>query len=138
MPEFGKKSLKLLADVEPDLVRVLSEAIKYMDFTVTCGHRTLDEQQALYAQGRTRAGPIVTKCDGIDKKSMHQGMPSRAVDIAPWPIDWNDTQRFIYLAGHVMGIAGMMDIPLRCGVDFNKNYNLNDDRFDDLPHFELD
>lgn len=137
MPKFGKQSLKRLEGVHPDLVRVLTEAIKYMDFSVTYGHRTTEEQQTLYAQGRTTRGPIVTKCDGLDKRSAHQGLPSRAVDIAPWPIDWEDTQRFLYLAGHVMGIAAMMDIPLTWGGDFNKNYNLNDDRFDDLPHFEL-
>jgi peptidoglycan L-alanyl-D-glutamate endopeptidase CwlK len=34
--------------------------------------RTAAEQQALYAQGRTAPGKIVTNCDGIVKKSNHQ------------------------------------------------------------------
>lgn len=36
------------------------------------GLRTLAQQQALYAQGRTRPGPIVTNADGIVHKSNHQ------------------------------------------------------------------
>ena len=36
------------------------------------GVRTVDQQQALYAQGRTTPGPIVTKADGIHTLSNHQ------------------------------------------------------------------
>lgn len=36
------------------------------------GYRSLARQQALYAQGRTAPGKIVTKCDGIVKVSDHQ------------------------------------------------------------------
>lgn len=35
-------------------------------------HRTPEQQQALYAQGRTQPGKRVTNCDGITKKSNHQ------------------------------------------------------------------
>lgn len=36
------------------------------------GLRTVKEQQALFAQGRTAAGKKVTNCDGVRKKSNHQ------------------------------------------------------------------
>jgi len=137
MPSFGNKSKERLATIDPRLVKVLTEAIKLMDFTVLCGHRTLAEQQALYAQGRTEPGNIVTKCDGIIRKSNHQTSPSVAVDIAPWPVDWDDVQSFVYLAGLVMGLSVSMGIPVRWGGDWNRNYILDDDRFDDLPHLEL-
>jgi len=39
---------------------------------VTDGLRTQAEQQKLYAQGRTAPGPIVTKADGVTKRSNHQ------------------------------------------------------------------
>ena len=42
---------------------------------------------------------------------------SKAVDVAPYPIDWNDKERFYYFAGVVMGIAIQMGIPLRWGGD---------------------
>ena len=34
--------------------------------------RTTERQQYLYAQGRTRPGNIVTNCDGVKNKSIHQ------------------------------------------------------------------
>jgi peptidoglycan L-alanyl-D-glutamate endopeptidase CwlK len=39
---------------------------------VTDGVRTQKHQQALYAQGRTTPGPIVTHADGVKKHSNHQ------------------------------------------------------------------
>ena len=39
---------------------------------VTDTLRTVEEQQALFAQGRTLPGPIVTYADGIKTKSNHQ------------------------------------------------------------------
>lgn len=36
------------------------------------GVRTAEQQQALYAQGRTVPGKTVTNCDGVAKKSNHQ------------------------------------------------------------------
>jgi len=39
---------------------------------VTDTLRTTEEQRALYAQGRTVPGPIVTKADGVIQRSNHQ------------------------------------------------------------------
>lgn len=47
---------------------------------VVSGNRTEEEQAALYAQGRTKPGRIVTNLDGVHRKSNHQG--GRAVDCA--------------------------------------------------------
>jgi peptidoglycan L-alanyl-D-glutamate endopeptidase CwlK len=130
MPAFGKKSLKLLEGIHPDLVRVLVEAIKAFDFTITAGQRTLAEQQALYAKGRTAAGSIVTYCDGLDKRSNHQNSPSKAVDLAPWPIDWQDEARFVELGHHVLFVASSLEIGLTWGGNWPGKKR-------DLPHFEL-
>lgn len=49
------------------------------------GLRTVEEQQALFAQGRTKPGKVVTNCDGVRKKSNHQAAADglgRAVDCA--------------------------------------------------------
>lgn len=47
---------------------------------VSSGFRTLEEQQTLYALGRTRPGKIVTYADGVRVPSDHQR--GRAVDCA--------------------------------------------------------
>lgn len=53
--------------------RVL-EAMKALGFPmmVVEGLRTQERQQELWAQGRTKPGPIVTYRDGVTKRSEHQ------------------------------------------------------------------
>lgn len=66
-----------LAGVHPEVasrvVRVLA-AMAALGFpmTVVAGVRSSTEQAALYAQGRTAPGPIVTRADGVVKTSNHQ------------------------------------------------------------------
>lgn len=51
-----------------------------------CTLRSTEEQQALYAQGRTKPGKKVTWIDGVNKRSKHNPLPppgpqkSRAID----------------------------------------------------------
>lgn len=129
MPSFGAKSLEKLNTCHPDIVKVMEVAIKHMDFTVLYGTRTVAEQQALYAQGRTKPGPIVTNMDGIKKKSKHNYSPSLAVDIAPWPINWDDIDRFKELAVVVKKAADTVGVAIQWGGDWKT--------FKDWPHWEI-
>ncbi len=52
------------------------------DLLLTCTARTVDEQRALYEQGRTKPGPIVTQLDGVTSRSKHNLSPARALDVA--------------------------------------------------------
>jgi peptidoglycan L-alanyl-D-glutamate endopeptidase CwlK len=66
-----------LKGVHPDLVDKVLRIISAMStlgypMMVTDGLRTVQQQQALYAQGRTKPGKIVTYVDGIRKRSNHQ------------------------------------------------------------------
>ena len=74
MAQFGQRSLISLNGVHPNLVKVMKEAIKDtpIDFTITDGGRTVAQQKALYAKGRTVPGSIVTNADGVKNKSNHQ------------------------------------------------------------------
>ena len=69
MFKFGKRSLKELNSVHPDLQTLFQTVIKYRDCSVVSGLRTQEEQQALYAKGRTQPGDIVTYKDGINRRS---------------------------------------------------------------------
>ena len=43
-----------------------------------------------------------------------------------------------YFAGFVKGIAkGMYNIDLRWGGDWDNDWEVKDNRFDDFPHFEI-
>lgn len=99
-----------------------------MDFTILTGHRNKVDQDEAFATGRSQLR---------FPQSKHNKAPSWAVDIAPWPIDWNDRERFILLAGLVLGIGRMMGVNLRWGGDWNMNWSIKDESFFDLPHFEL-
>lgn len=80
-----------LDDLHPEvrpLVDKFLEACKAagIDILVTCTHRSNEEQAALYAQGRTAPGKIVTNAK--PGQSSHNGMlngkpASLAIDVVP-------------------------------------------------------
>lgn len=87
-----------LTDCHPSLVGKVALLLHRMEalghpMFVTEGVRTAERQAALYAQGRTTPGPIVTKCDGVRRRSNHQVKKDGygyAVDLAfrgPTPFD---------------------------------------------------
>ena len=106
----------------------VQEVIKYVDCSVLEGHRSKERQNKLYDEKKTK----VRYPDG-----RHNANPSRACDVAPYPIDWNDRERFHLFAGFVLGIAKSMEINVRWGGDWNQNFEVDDNQFDDFPHFEL-
>ena len=127
MPVFSRTSTSRLETCDRRIIELCREAIKVVDFSVLCGHRTNEEQNELYAQGRTKPGKIVTHKRGGE--SIHNTSPSRAIDLAPYPIDWDDLVRFGELAGVLKAIAHDMQIPLQWGGDWSN--------FKDYPHFQL-
>jgi peptidoglycan L-alanyl-D-glutamate endopeptidase CwlK len=69
--------LARLRGCHPELkrrVRALIDALADEGITIliTQGVRTVAQQQALYAQGRSKPGKIVTNCDGVRRLSNHQ------------------------------------------------------------------
>ena len=128
MPKFGKSSRERLATCDKRLQKVFNEIIKHVDCSVLEGHRSQERQDKLYGEGKTK----VKYPDG-----RHNSDPSRAVDITPWPIDWNDRERQTLFAGFVLGIGRSMGIKLRWGGDWDMDFNVGDNQFDDFPHFEI-
>ncbi len=137
MARFGRSSKAILATVDPRLQRVFEAVVIHFDCKPLQGKRTVEEQQDLYAIGRTKSlgQSTVTNCDGIKRKSRHQS--GKAIDILPYPINWSDTKRMRYFAGVVMTEARHMGIGLRWGGDWDGDTELSDNSFNDLPHFEL-
>ncbi len=130
MPKFGSRSKKRLEGVHPDLVKVLKNVVKHFDISVIEGLRSQERQNELLAQGKTRT-----------KFGKH--VKGLAVDIAPYPIDWNARDDFHYLGGFVLGIASQMGIDIRWGGDWSSSSlkqearTTKDNDFDDLVHFEI-
>lgn len=124
MPRFGKRSKSRLKGVDARLVNVLNELIKIMDVTVIEGLRTRERQEELLKQGATKT-----------RFSKH--IEGKAVDIAPYPIDWKDRDRFHYMGGMIRGIAQQLGIKVRWGGDWRNDGITANNNFDDLVHIEL-
>lgn len=128
MPKFGKRSRSHLQTCDIRLIEVFEEVVKHFDCSVLCGHRGEEEQTEAYRTGRSQLK---------FPESKHNKLPAVAVDVAPYPIKWNDVDRFRYFAGFVQGIATSKGIKLRWGGDWDQDTELKDNNFNDLPHFEI-
>ena len=92
MPQFSASSEESLQTCHPALQRLCRRVIETYDFTVLEGHRGKKRQNKLVEEGRSKVEW---------PNSMHNRKPSLAVDIAPYPIDWDAYNRFYELAGHM-------------------------------------
>ena len=128
MPKFGRKSKENLNTCDSRLQKIFNEVIKHVDCSVLEGHREKDRQNKLFEEGKTK----VKYPDG-----RHNRQPSSAVDVTPYPVDWKDRERQTLFAWFVIGVASQMGINLRWGGDWDQDFQVVDNRFDDFPHFEL-
>ena len=134
MPAFGQSSRDHLATTHKDLQAIFNEVIKVYDCSVYCGHRGKEAQDEAFVANLSKT-PWPT--------SRHNTTPSMAADVAPWPIDWKDTERFYFFAGYVLATAdqllaeGIINHKVRWGGDWDSDKDIRDQRFNDLPHFEL-
>ena len=124
MPKFGKRSKERLRGVDARLVSVLNELVKIMDVTIIEGLRSEQRQEKLLKEGSTKT-----------KFSKH--ITGKAVDLAPYPIDWKDRDRFHYMGGMIRGIAKQLNVPVRWGGDWDGDGETKDNKFDDLVHVEI-
>ncbi len=134
MPFFSPQSYNQLSTCHPDLQILFNEVIKYVDCKVIEGHRGQEAQDKAYADGKSKLKW---------PNGNHNKTPSDAVDVYPWPIQINNTKRFYYFAGFVMGIAaklkaeGKIKHDIRYGGDWDRDYDPSDQQFVDLVHFEV-
>jgi peptidoglycan LD-endopeptidase CwlK len=97
---------------------------------VTQTHRSAEYQNSLYAQGRTKPGPIVTnaKAGNSAHEFNKDGKPwARAFDFVPLnaagKADWNDAKKFAQ--------AGA--IATKLGLEWGGSWT----GFKDMPHIQL-
>lgn len=154
MYSFSARSMRNLKTAHPLLQDISKEVIKYVDFTVITGHRSEEEQNALY--------PKYTKLRWPNGK--HNTYPSVAIDIAPYipPFgvihgDPNQVESIMQLTGKSKGqvnsfiekayarLIGIFEgvayfkfgTTLRLGIDWDHDFNTLDQSFHDLGHIEL-
>lgn len=126
---LSESSRTRLMSCDERLRKIVNEVSKHINITVLEGFRPKAAQDLAVAQGRSKT---------TWPNSKHNEQPSLAVDIAPYPIDWNDTARFYYLAGFMKAVAIQHGVKLRYGGDWDSDNDLKEEKFKDLPHFELE
>jgi len=133
---LSPRSIARLADVHPDLVRVVHRAadMSSLDFMVLEGRRTLDKQKQLLAQGATRT-----------LNSRH--LTGHAVDLAPMiggSVSW-DWPLYHRLADVMREASLHENVPIRWGgtwkllsaIQGPVTAKILSRSFPDGPHFEL-
>lgn len=134
MPQFSPTSRKRLETCDVRLQSILNEVIRHIDVVVLEGNRGKEAQDEAYRTGKSKLPWPQGK---------HNRLPSLAVDIAPYfidapeKIDWKDVPAFGRLMGYVERVAYEQGIPLRFGLDWNRNGRTRDETFLDAPHVEI-
>ena len=117
------RSLQRLVGVHPDLVKVVTHAAENppVDFQITCGVRTIKEQQLLMDGGAS----------ALKDPTRSRHVSGHAVDVccilggkARW--DW---PLYVKLAAHFKSTAQQLGIPIEWGGDWKT--------FKDGPHYQL-
>jgi len=90
------------------------------------GSRTLLTQQALVGGGTSWT---LNSKHRVDELNHHVGrQKSAAVDVAPYPTDWDDVNQFKVVAAYILGAAMKLDIRIEWGGLWRQK---------DYGHFEL-
>lgn len=127
-----------LATCDPILQAIVAVVDKFWPVAVVQGQRTKEEQAENVKKGVSKT-----------LNSKHVLFPSRAIDMLPAPVEWPDAKgitpeesarrwkRIHVFAGFVQGVAHTMGEDLVWGGDWDGDWDFTDQKFHDLPHFEL-
>jgi peptidoglycan LD-endopeptidase CwlK len=121
MPVFSKSSREKLETCDGNLQRLFNEVIMYQDCTIVCGRRGKDEQDAAFDAGFSQVKW---------PNSKHNSLPSKAVDVVPFPIEWYNVPKFKEFGKLVKEVAKRLEIEVEWGGDWQGG-------FIDYPHWQV-
>ena len=140
--KLSERSLNSLKGVNPSLVKVVERAIELteQDFLVLEGVRSKEQCYINYGKGRTvaqcsakgvpikYAQPNLSKVTWLNNPLASKHVTGNAVDLVPYPIDWNTISKFTTISKAMKQAAKELGVDLEWGGDWTKK---------DYPHFEL-
>lgn len=140
MPKYSTASLNKLGTCHCDLQTIFKYLIQIHDVTIICGHRGEKAQNKAYFSGNsTKKFPT----------GNHNKSPSMAVDAMKYykqkpHLRWGDKKAvFIEIKDAIFEIAagllqqGIISHKVRWGGDWDMDGDYDDQRLNDLVHFEL-
>ena len=148
---LSKLSLNRLQGVDPNLVAVVKRAIELtpQDFMVVEGLRSKEQCYINYGKGRTAAqcsakgvpakyaAPHLAKVTWLNNPLSSKHVTGRAVDLVPYPVDWNDLDKFDQVAKAIFAAAKELGVSIRWGADWDNDGKYREKGEYDSPHFEL-
>lgn len=140
---LSKRSLDALIGVDDRMVKVVKRAIQLtkQDFLVLEGVRSKEQMMINWGKGRTieqcakwgipakYAKPSLAKVTWLNNPFASNHASGKAVDLVPYPVDWNDIGKFKTIADAMKQAAKELNINIEYGGDWLKSK--------DYPHFEL-
>lgn len=132
MRRWGKDSKRVYDELDPRLQRIVTRVRdEIMDISLIEGFRDEHRQNILYDAGSS----TLRWPDG-----KHNQMPSKAVDLQPYPMPGRNDLIFAalaYIASAAILIGKEEGVTLRWGGDWNRNGDVSDQNFYDLWHLEI-
>lgn len=123
---YSKKSQEKLDTCHVFLQMIANELIKEMDCTILEGERGKEKQDEAFANKKSKL-KYPDSLHNINPKAGRE--KAWAMDVAPFPIDWNNIAKFNLMCDKIEAIAKRLNIKVRMGRTFS---------FKDYPHVELD
>jgi len=120
MPEFSDTSKARLSTCDHRLIILFEQVITFYDCSILCGHRGKEDQEKAYRTGKSKLNFPASK---------HNVRPSNAVDVVPYPIDWDDIDRFKNFMKLIKLTAKNLKIEIECGGEWTSII--------DYPHYQL-
>ena len=120
--KYGPKSIAQRATLHPDLQKLVDEIAKEVNCSILCGHRNKEDQDAAYSKGTSKV---------TWPNSRHNSTPSEAVDIVPFPCNWQDIKAFKEMAVKIKEVAESIGVEVEWGGEcFGP-------KFRDYQHWQL-
>lgn len=148
---LSKLSLSRLVGLHVNLEAVVKRAIEIteQDFMVVEGVRSKEQCFINYGKGRTAAQciakgvpaqyaqPKLAKVTWLNNPLSSKHVTGHAVDLVPYPVDWNDLSKFDKVAKAMFAAANELDVSIRWGADWDNDGNYREKGEYDSPHFEI-
>ena len=149
--QLSQRSLDRLKGVDERLVKVVKRAIQLsnIDFMVLEGVRSKEQCMINYGKGRTvaqcaakgvpanSANPSAAKVTWLNNPFASKHVSGKAVDLVPYPVDWNDLKKFDAIAKAMLQAAKELGVPVRWGADWDNDGKPRERGESDSPHFEI-
>jgi len=107
--KYSIKSKTVRQSIHPELRKLFEEVLHYRDHALVSGYRSETEQAEMVLLGRSQLPWPFSK---------HNKIPSRAVDVAPYPVPGDEDPEWDYFALFVKALAVDMDIVVKWGGDW--------------------